>query len=78
MTITGKMLKLIRAGAGHTQQGTADKLGYSLSFVCKVEQGLRKMSKQAALRIVLEYKLDAEQLDKLRQLSKELEQAELL
>jgi transcriptional regulator with XRE-family HTH domain len=78
MTITGNMLKLIRAGVGHSQQDTADKLGYSLSFVCKVEQGLRKMSKQAALRIVLEYKLDAEQLDKLRQLSRELEKVKLL
>jgi transcriptional regulator with XRE-family HTH domain len=78
MTITGNMLKLIRAGAGHSQQDTADKLGYSLSFVCKVEQRLRKMSKQSALRIVLEYNLDVEQLGSLRNMAKELEQAELL
>ncbi|WP_078552191.1 helix-turn-helix domain-containing protein [Bacillus alkalicellulosilyticus] len=78
MEITVNMLKVIRAVAAHRQIDTAEKLGYSLSYISKVERKERKLSKQAVLRVMDAYGLSTERLEQVRVTAKEYEQKGLL
>jgi transcriptional regulator with XRE-family HTH domain len=78
MEITANMMKIIRAAVAHRQLDTARLLGYSLSYISKVERKERKLSKQAVLRIMDAYELDTERLEQVRAVAKEYELKGLL
>ncbi|MFV8830526.1 helix-turn-helix domain-containing protein [Alkalihalobacterium sp. APHAB7] len=78
MEITAIMLKVIRAAAAHRQIDTAEMLGYSLSYISKVERKERKLSKQATLRIMNAYELDTRRIEQVRITAEEYEQKGLL
>jgi transcriptional regulator with XRE-family HTH domain len=48
----GKALKSVRTSKGLTQAQLADKMGYSVTFVCNIENGDRKPSMEFLDRLV--------------------------